>query len=66
MTDPDLVPMPEDLYGIIRNGSNEPCDMAWGPCACGGWHNLEEWADRSKRENWPSWVMAQLASRIRS
>ena len=25
------------------NGTGEPCDMLQGPCACGAWHNLQEW-----------------------
>ena len=26
------------------NGSNEPCDMLEGPCACGAWHQPGEFA----------------------
>lgn len=26
------------------NGNSEPCDIIEGPCACGGWHTMdEEW-----------------------
>ena len=25
----------------IYNASTEPCDMDWGPCACGAWHDRE-------------------------
>jgi len=26
-----------------RNGGGELCDMLQGPCACGAWHQLNEW-----------------------
>lgn len=25
------------------NGSNEPCDILDGPCACGAWHTRGDW-----------------------
>ncbi len=27
---------------LWMDSSDEPCDMASGPCACGAWHTLEE------------------------
>jgi len=33
------------------NGSNEPCDMIVGPCACGAWHGPDDWTDLLDRHN---------------
>lgn len=57
--------MPEDIYGLIRNANSDPCDVVYGPCACGSWHNLDCWVDRSEREGWPSWVIAQIRARFK-
>lgn len=33
-----------DHWPPSYNADNDPCDMIDGPCACGGWHSLdEEW-----------------------
>lgn len=40
----DLIPMPERLT-ITQCGSNDQCDMLQGPCACGAWHNLNDWPE---------------------
>ena len=38
----DTIPMPSELIGKIYN-SNEPCDVLQGACACGAWHDLDDW-----------------------
>jgi len=30
-------PRPETAPKVY-NSATEPCDMDWGPCACGAWH----------------------------
>jgi len=35
---------------VWYNGqTNSRCDMLTGPCACGAWHNWEEFMDRARR-----------------
>ena len=40
-----LASMPVKYIGCFYNACTEPCDMLEGPCACGAWHQQEEWPD---------------------
>ena len=40
-----LANMPIEYVGKFYNIHTYPCDMLSGPCACGAWHNQEEWPD---------------------
>lgn len=40
----DLIAMPGQI--VTHNACTDRCDMAAGPCACGAWHNLDEWKGR--------------------
>jgi len=51
-----LLPMPEEWIGMIYNASNDPCDMLYGPCACGAWHSLDEWIIKRKKLTLEGWV----------
>jgi hypothetical protein len=44
----DIVPMPDGFD--IHNASNEPCDMASGPCSCGAWHSRADWVSRKANQ----------------
>lgn len=37
------LPMPPEFN--FHNACTDRCDAAQGPCACGAWHELEEWPD---------------------
>ena len=39
----NFIPMPKEWIGQIYNACTEPCDILYGPCACGAWHYFEEW-----------------------
>ena len=41
-----IIPMPEELIGKFFNACTEPCDIINGPCACGAWHDIEDWVRR--------------------
>jgi len=42
------IPLPEKYCGLIwlNSAGTDRCDMLEGPCACGGWHSIEDWFDR--------------------
>lgn len=40
-----LASMPLEYIGLFWNACTDPCDMLSGPCACGAWHQQEEWPD---------------------
>ncbi len=40
----DLIAMPGQI--VTHNACTDRCDMAFGPCVCGAWHNLDEWKGR--------------------
>jgi hypothetical protein len=42
MSNSSITPMPDTVR--VRNGCHERCDAAVGPCACGAWHSLKDWA----------------------
>ncbi len=42
-TNNNFLPFPEH-WPPYHNVSTEPCDMLQGPCVCGAWHQLCEWA----------------------
>lgn len=41
----DFLGWPKEWTTRYYNGSNEPCDLLIGPCACGAWHGPDDWAD---------------------
>jgi len=43
--DNGLANMPIKFIGEFWNACTDPCDMLSGPCACGAWHQQEEWPD---------------------
>ncbi len=45
-----LASMPEKYYGKFYNACTDPCDMLQGPCACGAFHNQEEWPPKIQLE----------------
>lgn len=50
---PSLIPYPKEWPKYYN--SNMPCDMADGPCCCGGWHSLGEWS-----ENWKNACLERI------
>ena len=52
--------MPEHI--IIYNGSGTPCDMIEGTCACGAWHNVNEW--KGDKRDGRSWVVDYIKTTL--
>ena len=47
-----LLGWPKELEKTsLFNACNEPCDMLIGPCACGAWHQPEDWTDLLNQYN---------------
>jgi len=44
--DSGMIPMPEQFQGKFFNASSDACDFVVGPCACGAWHEIEDWLER--------------------
>ena len=33
----------------VHTNGGIPCDMLVGPCACGSWHNIDEWGTELRK-----------------
>jgi hypothetical protein len=48
----ELLGWPKELERVsLFNACNEKCDMLIGPCACGAWHQPDDWTDILNRHN---------------
>ncbi len=45
---------PEHWERYVNGVGRESCDMLQGPCCCGAWHDLTEWAIRLPKYEEPN------------
>ncbi len=53
----EVVGMPPALKGKLWNADSQPCDLLFGPCSCGAWHNVKELWDRLHRNGFQAYSL---------